>query len=164
MKEIKPIAAYAALPPLPVLGVTAEKYAGPTGESNWVLLGRLLVGAYPAALDDKMNDNIVASILRLGINTFVCLQAEYQHRNVTEAQWRSGEKLRPYIYDAVRLLDEPWVFPDSATGGAAPPAGLNFVHFPIIDCDTVSDDKVLQLCNDLVQRLVKGENMYIHCW
>ena len=67
---------------------------------------------------------------------------------------------RPYIYDAVRLLDVPGVFPE----GVEPPAGLNFVHFPIVDCDTVSDDKVLQLCNDLVKRLVKGENMYIHCW
>jgi len=71
-----------------------QQYVGPTEESNWVLLDRLLVGAYPAALDDALNDEIVSSILRLGIDTFVCLQAEYQHANVTEAQWRSGEKLR----------------------------------------------------------------------
>ena len=71
-----------------------QDYVGPTEESNWVLPGRLLVGAYPAALDDEVNDSIVASILRLGCSTFVCLQAEYEHNGVTEQEWRSGQKLR----------------------------------------------------------------------
>ncbi len=42
--------------------------------------------------------------------------------------------------------------------------GLEFVHFPIVDCAVVSDSRVLRLCKDLVKRLIKGENMYIHCW
>ncbi len=92
--------------------------AGPTEESNWVLPGRLvrcfhdtavhherftprdlstclqLVGAYPSAVEDDLNSEILTSILELGITTFVCLQHEYQHHGVSEAQWRSGEKLR----------------------------------------------------------------------
>lgn len=40
--------------------------AGPTEESNWVLPGRVLVGAYPSSLEDKLNAEILTSILRLG--------------------------------------------------------------------------------------------------
>ncbi len=65
---------------------------------------------------------------------------------------------RPYIYDAVQLLDSI-EFPSSNK-----PDGLEFVHFPIVDCAVVSDTRVLRLCKDLVKRLLKGENMYIHCW
>ncbi len=64
----------------------------------------------------------------------------------------------PYIYDAVQLLDSI-EFPSSTK-----PDGLEFVHFPIVDCAVVSDTRVLRLCKDLVKRLLKGENMYIHCW
>jgi hypothetical protein len=42
------------------------------------------------------------------------------------------------------------------------PDGLDFVHFPIVDCATANDGSVLQLCHDLVARLAAGENMYIH--
>jgi hypothetical protein len=50
--------------------------AGPTEESNWVMYGRLLVGAYPASVHDEANTRILSGILRLGITTFVCLQQE----------------------------------------------------------------------------------------
>lgn len=75
--------------------VHRPSYLGPTEESNWVLPGRLMVGAYPSAIEDDLNEEILTSILKLGLRTFVCLQAEYQHHGVTEAEWRSGAKLRP---------------------------------------------------------------------
>lgn len=68
---------------------------------------------------------------------------------------------RPYIYDAVRLLDD---VEDTAWPGSGKPDGLEFVHFPIVDCSVVSDARVLKLCKDLVKRLLKGENLYVHCW
>ena len=49
-----------------------------------MLPGRLLVGAYPSALDDAQNEAILSSILRLGCTTFVCLQQEYEHYGVSE--------------------------------------------------------------------------------
>jgi hypothetical protein len=78
-------------------------YVGPTRESNWVLLDRLMVGAYPASpFDDLENEQILGSILECGITTFVCLQMEYQH-GVSEASWRQGKSLRPYIEDAAAM-------------------------------------------------------------
>ncbi len=44
------------------------------------------------------------------------------------------------------------------------PAGLEFVHFPIVDCSIAAESSVLQLAYDLVARLVRGEVMYVHCW
>ena len=103
--------------------------AGPTEESNWVIHQRLLVGAYPSDVHDATNTKILTSILKLGVTTFVCLQSEYQHEGVSEAEWRSGAKLRPYIFDAIRLIDSlpPSFFPPEK----GKPSGLDFVHFPI---------------------------------
>ncbi|KAJ1430216.1 hypothetical protein B484DRAFT_396026 [Ochromonadaceae sp. CCMP2298] len=53
-----------------------DKYCGPTPESNWVIPGMLLVGAYPATEDDDETFDLISSILRLGIKKFVCLQSE----------------------------------------------------------------------------------------
>lgn len=52
------------------------QYVGPTNESNWVIPGILLVGAYPASQDDIETFELITSILKLGIRKFVCLQQE----------------------------------------------------------------------------------------
>jgi hypothetical protein len=121
---------YASVPPLPpVKSVDPATYMGPTEESNWVIYPRLLVGAYPSSVHDATNTSILSSILRLGATTFVCLQQEYQHEGVLEHEWRSGAKLRPYIFDAIKLIDKlPASFFPADRGK---PSGLEFVHFPI---------------------------------
>ena len=49
---------------------------GPTPESNWVIPGRLLVGAYPASQSDVETFELLISILKQGVTSFVCLQQE----------------------------------------------------------------------------------------
>ncbi len=56
--------------------VCFDKYVGPTPESNWVVPGKLLVGAYPASTDDKETLDLITSILQWGVTKFVCLQQE----------------------------------------------------------------------------------------
>eukprot|EP00955_Chlamydomonas_euryale_P106404 365702-Chlamydomonas_euryale.AAC.34 len=58
--------------------------------------GRVIAGAYPASLDDVETERILTTLLELGVNTFVCLQAEV-NINCPEHVWRSGQGLRPYI-------------------------------------------------------------------
>lgn len=67
------------------------QYCGPTPESNWVVRDKLLVGAYPASQSDMETFELLISILKLGVTSFVCLQQEvsssvyvyaYVHRNV----------------------------------------------------------------------------------
>ena len=76
---IPPLSDYAgSMPPLPpVKAVNPDIYVGPTEESNWVIFGKLLVGAYPSSVHDDVNTRILSGILRLGVTTFVCLQQEY---------------------------------------------------------------------------------------
>ena len=59
-----------------VAEVTFDKYCGPTPESNWVVPRLLLVGAYPASTDDEETLELISSILKEGVNKFVCLQQE----------------------------------------------------------------------------------------
>lgn len=63
------------LPALPK-PVISKELAGPTPWSNWVLPGQIIAGAYPASMDDEETEKILTTLLELGINTFVCLQAE----------------------------------------------------------------------------------------
>ena len=59
-----------------------------------------------------------------------------------EFEWRTGVKLRPYIFDAIKLVD---TLPLSAFPSGARPDGLEFVHFPIVDCAIANDSSVLQV-------------------
>ena len=168
--------AHRALPPrlpaeLPSVHSVRERglafYAGPTDESNWVIPGRLLVGAYPSSNHDELNEAILTSILRLGVTTFVCLQQEYQHNGVTEELWRSGRALRPYIFDALAIASRAAILHqnDPANGGMPKPHEIKFLHCPIVDCACTTDEDVQQLAEDLCERLLFTDQvLYIHCW
>ena len=67
----------------PVDKVAFDKYVGPTPESNWVVPGKLLVGAYPASADDADTLELITSILRNGVTKFVCLQQEVSVRDLS---------------------------------------------------------------------------------
>lgn len=135
----------------------AGKYLGPTMESNWVLPGSLLVGAYPASMNDSHHAHLLCTILLQGVSTFVCLQQEYRAEGVTEEMWRSGDALRPYFQDVVQLLGklrELRRAGDGRGGGGSErsvpaipanicaPEDTDFVHFPIVDCNVADDTKV----------------------
>ena len=84
-------------PPLESFSVIESKrdqYVGPTTESNWVIPGKLLVGAFPGVTDDDENMSLLWSILTCKITTFCCLQIEYPGPEVAEETWRSGEAIR----------------------------------------------------------------------
>eukprot|EP00928_Gymnodinium_smaydae_P024328 TRINITY_DN19715_c0_g2_i1.p1 TRINITY_DN19715_c0_g2~~TRINITY_DN19715_c0_g2_i1.p1 ORF type:complete len:347 (-),score=43.18 TRINITY_DN19715_c0_g2_i1:98-1138(-) len=136
------------IPPLPCLNDKLHtQMRGPTVYSNWVIPGMLMAGAYPGALDDQLNDQILRSYLSRGVDTFVCLQAELDP-DVPEDAWRAGRGLRPYLADAERLSKKPvkWVHVAIQDGGVAP--------------DEVMEDLTLQL----VQDLNEGRILYVHCW
>lgn len=73
----------------------AKEMAGPTSWSNWVIPGQVIAGAYPASIDDAETERIITLLLELGVNTFVCLQAEVSsegHSTVTGQYKHSGVK------------------------------------------------------------------------
>ena len=88
--------------------------------------GRVIAGAYPASLDDAETDRILTCLLELGMNTFVCLQAEV-NINTPEHAWRSQHGLRPYIKDAQKILSRA-----HETGNQRiTQQKIDFLHLPV---------------------------------
>ncbi|GLI65617.1 hypothetical protein VaNZ11_009183, partial [Volvox africanus] len=149
--------AYPQLPPLPKL--PAKEMAGPTPWSNWAIPGRVIAGAYPASLDDAETEKILTTMLELGINTFVCLQAEV-NINTPEHAWRAGHGLRPYIKDAQKILSKAHEQGNSKITQQK----IDFLHLPIIDGNVTTDSAMNRLAEDCMERILRGERLYIHCW
>ena len=143
--------------------ITEAIYVGPTPESNWVIPGVLLVGAFPAEIDDTITFFQISEILKRGINKFVCLQNEYR-TDVPEEIWKAGEALRPYFNDVVNIVENKDKFETFAKSIVCDKTDLSFVHFPIKDCGVAADESVLLLCQQLVQSIYEGNKLYIHCW
>jgi len=148
----------------PTQNVMFDKYCGPTPESNWVVPGKLLVGAYPASNDDGETLELITSILKWGITKFVCLQQEYREHGVTEQMWRSGQALRPYFEDVRCIVRKKVLLPCLRNYPVVDEQNLSFVHFPIRDCGITDDDRVLELARTLVKNIAEGEIIYLHCW
>jgi len=107
-----------------------------------------MAGAYPGALDDRENELQLKSILNKGIDEFVCLQMELDDE-IPEAQWRTGNGLRPYFFDARKLSKKP----------------LIWRHLPIVDgCAAEEDDVLEALVCDLLDDIRGGRILYVHCW
>ncbi|GFR47243.1 hypothetical protein Agub_g8927, partial [Astrephomene gubernaculifera] len=149
--------AYPQLPPLPKL--PAKEMAGPTPWSNWAIPGRVIAGAYPASLDDAETEKILTTMLELGINTFVCLQAEV-NINTPEHAWRAGHGLRPYIKDAQKILSKA----HEQGNPKITQQKIDFLHLPIIDGNVTTDSAMNRLAEDCMERILRGERLYIHCW
>lgn len=137
--------AFPALDNLAEIDQKRDVYVGPTMESNWVLPGKLLVGAYPASVSDVHHAQLLCAILLKGVSTFACLQHEYRSEGVTREMWQAGDALRPYFQDAVyvlrRLRQKREADPCSVPAVTAPDDAA-FVHFPIVDCNVADDSKV----------------------
>ena len=84
-------------------------------------------------------------------------QAEYDHR-VSEMEWRYGNGMRPYVLDAAKLAK---TIPSAHFPERKRPKKIDFVHFPIVDCATVGDEKVLRFAFQLCQKLANGQRMYV---
>lgn len=136
------------LPPLPPLhGKLAGSFRGPTEYTNWVIPEVLMAGCYPGALEDARHTDILRRILNKGIDTFVCLQEEFKP-DISEARWRMGRGLRPYMPDAERLSKK----------------NLKWLHVPIPDGMITSDEVTLSNVLELLDDIKKGRVLYVHCW
>lgn len=136
------------LPPLPALDVKLSALVrGPTEYTNWVIPGILMAGCFPGALDDARHGEMLRLLLSRGIDTFVCLQQEFRP-DITEARWRAGRGLRPYLPEAVLLSNKE----------------LLWRHVPIPDGLIAPDDVTLRAVKELLEDLASGRVLYVHCW
>lgn len=165
-----------------------SQYCGPTPESNWVIPGVLLVGAYPASEDDDDTFDLITSILKHGITKFVCLQSEVRsfsfiffhlspllfvlcflfvvqyQAGVSREVWQAGGALRPYFEDVESIVSQKDTIPELDGCKIVDISKLSFDHCPIIDCGVTDDSKVLALAQKLTKDISEGEVIYLHCW
>lgn len=150
------------LPLEPIETLLHSVYCGPTIESNWVIPGKLLVGAFPASRLDDETYHLLTSILAQKVTKFVCLQLEYTP-GVSEELWRNGEALRPYFEDVLYILDNKDKFMN-LSHITLNKEDAKFQLCPILDCGIGDDEKILELCEELVNDIANGEVIYLHCW
>jgi protein-tyrosine phosphatase len=105
-------------------------FVGPTAESNWIIRNLFAVGSYP----DK--PTYLKSILDKGLDTFVCLNAEYGKKSHGIYYVKYAEKL---------------------------PSSCTFIHEPIEDMETVKDEIIVNLALKIVELLRIGKKVYLLC-
>ena len=105
-------------------------FIGPTAESNWIIRKLFAVGSYP----DK--PTYLKSILDEGLDTFVCLNAEYGKTSFGIYYVKYAEKL---------------------------PSDCTFIHEPIEDMETVKDEIIINVALKIVELLRIGKKVYLHC-
>jgi len=129
--------------------LTMNNYVGPTGESNWVIRNFLIAGAFPAAKSDDDTNALLNKILDANIDTFVCLQAEYNNNT-----YGSQYICRPYYEDILKIFKNK----------GKDPSSIIFEHCPIVDCKITNDETVIILAKKIVKMMEEGRKIYLHCW
>ena len=124
--------------------ITQEKYRseknnrnpdfkGPTHESNWLLHKNTRHGGLVVGGYPDTFSDM--RILSNELQTFVCLNSEY-------GKTVKGDYYRPYANNLSKN---------------------QFIHEPIDDMETIKDETVIALAQKIVERLLNGENLYLHC-
>eukprot|EP01105_Mastigella_eilhardi_P015523 TRINITY_DN355_c1_g2_i1.p1 TRINITY_DN355_c1_g2~~TRINITY_DN355_c1_g2_i1.p1 ORF type:complete len:226 (+),score=70.60 TRINITY_DN355_c1_g2_i1:3-680(+) len=118
-----------------------EDMAGPNRYTNWGVPGLVLVGAFPRL-------PTLEAALRLGITSYVCLAQD-------DELARSGGN---YLARLKQLVaGQPASYPHVRAGD------LEFIHFPIYDKQTAPDNEVAALVQRLLDIVVAGKKLYMHC-
>lgn len=109
-----------------------------TSRANWVLQGRLIQGAHPSSLDDDVHIELLDTILKTRVNTFVSLLEEDEQ-----------SMFRPYE-EYVKMLAFK---------------RIKFIKLPIPDMGITEDRRIWKLAKHIVRRLQTSNDVfYVHCW
>ena len=128
-----------ALPPLPRLDApeALRSSHGFSGTANWLIPGRILLGANPTKGRGSALDRLMPIRCDAGCGTFVSLQEENEGRE------------EEYLTDAASVADPA---PD-------------FIRFPIEDLRPAPSLAFLnEACEEIARRVRAGERVYLHCF
>lgn len=127
--------------------------ARPLIEQNWLIPGHLMIGGYPASFMGNISDSneILKTLVQVvGINTFVCLNAEYGKNRIHPA-YADDTTSACFGRNNIKAYNPSF------------DKSQNFVHLPIPDMSIAGKASVVRLCENIVDRLQSGEKLYIHC-
>ncbi len=113
--------------------------SGPHSTCHYVL-PNLLAGSFPGDRSEPNHTMKIQSLLDANVDTFICLQERGELKRFT-----------PYMKIAEKLAKK-----SSAT--------VEFYHCPIPDNDVTSTEQLVMSIRTLIQRLLSGHVVYVHCW
>lgn len=143
--------------PFPISDTELRKHKGPTKESFWVVVNKVLCGSYPGALNEKIHIAYIGTLLRYGFSTFVCLCEEIDPSKNNNAM---SNGLRPYFDVAKRIYDDLHFWDDYEN---IKPNKMDFLYFPMKKhTEYENDNKLYEFCAGLVDRVRYEECLYIH--
>lgn len=147
-----------------------------------------MLGRYPYVEPSRCHtrnegDAQIEAIMREGLSTFVCLQAELPPQQEMRLvgvdgflSYRAAAQLcgaalsDPPTFEEVNGLrnrDLDKFLParkktsDYVNRRRVEP---EFLHCPIVDLGIAEEQQLIDLLNDVTERLKLGEKMYVHCW
>lgn len=110
-----------------------------TDTSNWLLDGQLMCGGYPE------NEDQLRSILKAGVDVFICLQDDRQIKEKSLPDYRVMVK---------GIVETEWEIDQE----------VSFYKFPIKDGKIAKDIGVFKLCHIILDLVCRGKVIYMHCW
>jgi len=127
--------------------------ARPLIEQNWLIPGHLMIGGYPASFTGNIsqsNEILKALVQVEGINTFVCLNREYG-RNGIHPAYADDTTDACFGKNNIKVYNPSF------------DKSRNFIHLPIPDMSVAEKKRVIEVCENIVERLHRGEKLYVHC-
>lgn len=149
--------------PFPISNTDLVKFRGLTYESNWIIINKVLCGAFPGGYDDRVHCAYISTLLRQGIGTFVCLCNEFNPIvDIPKENYINGLSLRPYfptvefIYNNVNIWNkETYIKPKL----------IDYIYFPLYTGKAYANTKTLyNFILDLINRINNNEILYIHSY
>lgn len=143
--------------PFPASYTELLQHKGPTDESFWVVLNKILCGPFPGGIDDRIHIAYIGTLLRCGCSTFICLCEEFDPLN-NDKPIVNG--LRPYFDVANKIYNDEHFWDDYQS---FKPKKIDLLYFPMEHCCKYrSDNQLYEFCLKLVNRVKNEECLYIH--
>ena len=149
--------------------------AGPIDTSNWVVPGRVIMGAYPGAIQEPEHSAIVRKLVECGaVTTFCCLQEVKELERYTPYRQVARDVAAGRVdpLEGTAHLNKP--FPKLQAGVEEDPdsgSAVTCCIFPIPDVSTAPEADMRTYIDAMVALLArppdaKGRHpvLYLHCW
>eukprot|EP01095_Lingulamoeba_sp_RSL-Kostka_P008626 TRINITY_DN2919_c4_g1_i1.p1 TRINITY_DN2919_c4_g1~~TRINITY_DN2919_c4_g1_i1.p1 ORF type:complete len:243 (-),score=69.06 TRINITY_DN2919_c4_g1_i1:98-826(-) len=157
--------------PLELTREIQKKFVGPTPYSNWLIPKKVLVGGYPGIDGRKIKTReeqlrMLNDILSLGIDHFVCLQAEIDEtcKNVIHENDYYGNfnlslgEFIGYLDDIENIVEMNNICDENGQK-----KDIKWTHFSIKDGKVREDQDVIELIDSLKEEVLENKKLYIHC-
>ncbi|KAL4552917.1 hypothetical protein Ndes2526B_g02813 [Nannochloris sp. 'desiccata'] len=142
-------------PPLPKLDASYEAACSFSSYANWLIPGYVMLGRYPYVEPSRCHtrnegDIQIEAIMREGL-CGAALSDPPTFEEVNGLRNRDLDKFLPPRKRTSDYVNRRRIEPE-------------FLHCPIVDLGIAEEDQLINLLNELTERLKIGEKLYVHCW